>query len=259
MSLVTFVEDVETLDESVRSLYKEAEGGFILDTESAGGYELDNISGLKSALQKERKSVGDLTKQVGTYKTTYEGLDAEEARAAMTKVAEYDAFDPEKEADKLAEAKFENSKKRWQTQNDKAWEATIKSEYAPAVEQNKVLIGQLRKEMVTSAALKAIAAEDGDAELLLPHVVNSIQFSQLENGQFSTSIVDGQGEVMYNSKGEDMTTQEHVASLKTRFPSAFNSKAISGSGIQSTVGTGAPPQTSFGEALHKLTPGQSLL
>jgi len=253
MSLVTFVEDVSTLDESVQSFYKETEGGFILDAMPANGYVIENVDNLKSALTKERKTVKDYEKKVKTYESKYADIDPEEYKSAMEKIEELSQFDPEKEADKLAQEKYEANKKRLEATITKQYEAKIKNEYEPVKQKYDVVVKQLEKELRTAAAVKALAAEEGDADLLLPHVLNKLKFSQKDDGSFETYVTDDSGEVAYNQKAEPLSVQELVQSMKGKFPGAFKSTARSGGGAQQNRGKG-----NDGVDISKLTPAQKI-
>ena len=253
MSLVTFVEDVSTLDESVQSFYKETEGGFILDAQPVNGYVIENVDSLKSALTKERKAVKDYEKKVKTYESKYAEIDPDEYKAAMDKLEELSSFDPEKEADKLAQEKYETNKKRLESTITKQYEAKIKNEYEPVKQKYDVVVKQLEKELRTAAAVKALAAEEGDADLLLPHVLNKLKFSQKDDGSFETYVTDDNGEIAYNQKAEPLSVQELVQSMKGKFPGAFKSTAKSGGGAQQSKG-----KANDGIDINKLSPAEKI-
>ena len=258
MPLATFVEDVEILDEAVREYYKPMEEGegYILDVEPVNGFVVENVDSLRSALTKERKAAKDYKKKVETYESKYADLDPDEYKAAMDKIEELSQFDPEKEADKLAEEKYNAQKKRLETQVNKQWEAKINNEYEPYKQKYSVLENQLRQTMVRGEALKAIAEEDGDVDLLLPHVESKIKFEMEQTGDVRTYLMDKDGEPLYNDKGAEMSTREFVSSLKGRFPSAFKSKAKSGGGMEQSRGrSGAGKDTSKMTSLDLINEG----
>lgn len=261
MPLKAIVDDVETLDEGVREFYvKDEESGvFRLDVEEVNGYTLENTEGLKSALTKERKAAKDYEKQIKTYKERYDGLDPDEARTAMQKLEELSQFDPQSEAEKIAQEKYETQRKRLETSLNKQWEAKIKNEYEPIAEKYKSVESQLRKELVHSAALKAIAEEDGDVDLLLPHVVGKMKFELSDNNEYKAFIADKDGEPVYNNKGLPMSTREFVSSLKTKFPGAFKSDAQSGGGSRSSNSDSKTSDSDnpIADGLMKLRQGES--
>lgn len=61
MALQFKVEKLEDVEESIRGLYVEKDGAFVLDAE--GLPEVEDVSGLKSALEKERKAARDADKR----------------------------------------------------------------------------------------------------------------------------------------------------------------------------------------------------
>jgi hypothetical protein len=128
--LKAVVTDINTVDEAHRAFYVERNGKFYVNITPTEGFELDNVSGLKTALGAERNNVAVLKEQ---YKP-YEGLDANAARTALERVAAFGeitpdaaktaietaarltALDPLKEADKIANTKLETIKGQLQAQ-----------------------------------------------------------------------------------------------------------------------------------------------
>jgi len=128
--LKAVVTDLTTVDEAHRAFYVERNGKFYVNITPTEGFELDNVSGLKTALGAERNNVAVLKEQ---YKP-YEGLDANAARTALERVAAFGeitpdaaktaietaarltALDPVKEADKIANTKLETLRAQLQAQ-----------------------------------------------------------------------------------------------------------------------------------------------
>ena len=124
--LKAVVTDLTTVDEAHRAFYvkNDKDGKFYVAITPTDGYELDNVSGLKTALGAERNNVAVLREQI----KPYEGLDVAAARTAIERVAAFGditpdaaktaietaarltAFDPAKEADKIANEKLETQK-----------------------------------------------------------------------------------------------------------------------------------------------------
>jgi hypothetical protein len=121
--LKAVVTDLTTVDEAHRAFYvkNDKDGKFYVAITPAEGFELDNVSGLKTALGAERNNVAVLREQI----KPYEGLDVAAARTAIERVAAFGeitqdaaktaietaarltALDPAKEGDKIANEKFE--------------------------------------------------------------------------------------------------------------------------------------------------------
>lgn len=236
MPVKSFVEDVNEVEESIREFYVQDEtlGGYKLDVEAVNGLVLENVDSLRSALNKERKSAKDFEKKYREVSTKFDGIDLEEYSEIKTKYEELSKLDPEKEAERLALEKYETQKKRLETQLTKQFEAKIATEYEPIKQKYTTVETQLRQQMVRGNALAAIAAEEGDVDLLLPHVEGKMKFEINDEGEFETYLADNSGEPLYNDKGEKMKTREFVASLKSKFPGAFKSTVKSGGGTQSS-------------------------
>jgi hypothetical protein len=262
MALAAFVESIESVPEHIRDEYVEDTelGGYKLNVQEAKGFVLENVDALKSALSKERKSRSDFEKQLTSLKTKYVDIDVDAAKEAMQKLAEFEKFNPQTEAEKIAQEKYEAQKKRLENSVASRYEAQIKNEYEPLKEKYKIVESQLKKEMVTGSALAAISAEDGDVDLLLPHVVGKMKFEMNDKGAFETLVVGSDGEPMYNNKGQPMTPRELVSSLKTKFPAAFKSNAKAGGGVKSTEGIQPSNNTmSFADALRNAPPGGRII
>ena len=128
--LKAVVTDLNTVDEAHRAFYVERNGKFYVNITPVEGFELDNVQGLKTALGAERNNVAVLKEQI----KPYEGLDAAAARTALERItafgditpdaaktavetaARLTAFDPAKEADKIANTKLETLKGQLQAQ-----------------------------------------------------------------------------------------------------------------------------------------------
>lgn len=81
MALALVVEKLDSVDEAQRALYVEKDGKFHLDV--AG---LEDTSGLKSALQKERESVKAANRAVKEMQEQFAGIDPSKVRAMMEKL-----------------------------------------------------------------------------------------------------------------------------------------------------------------------------
>lgn len=101
MGLALMVEDVATLPEAVRTLYKAVEGkaGFHLDVDG-----LEDTAGLKSALSTERataKAAKKVADEALTNLKRFDGIDPEKTRALLSK------FNDEEEAALIASGKVD--------------------------------------------------------------------------------------------------------------------------------------------------------
>lgn len=221
MSLKAVVEKIEDAPEAVRSFYKASDDGkFVLAVEEVGGYALENISGLKSALGKERGTREQLERDVVRFKD----IDPDKAREAMAKWEEFQTIDPAKEADKIANTKFEAAR----DQLVKSHEAALKPLSERAAKLTSAVDALTRKQQATAA----IAEAKGAVELLLPHVLGHTTVKETEAGEFVVEVVDPAGATRFGSTGQPMTVAELVAEMKgaETFSRAFDGDGQSGSG-----------------------------
>lgn len=91
------VEDIATVPEAQRALYVERDGKHHLDVTG-----LDDTSGLKSALQKERDAVKEAKRLQKELEQRYEGIDPEKVKSMMAK------FENDDEAKLIAAGKIDD-------------------------------------------------------------------------------------------------------------------------------------------------------
>ena len=80
MPLKAVVSQIEEVPEAQRSLYKQAEGRWVLDLDGGGA---EDVAKLQGALDKERTNRGLLEKDLAKLRKDVDGLDPEKARAAL--------------------------------------------------------------------------------------------------------------------------------------------------------------------------------
>lgn len=237
MTLKAFVSDVSTLDESVQSMYKETEGGYVLDVEEADGYSLENVSGLKSALGKERSSVDELTKKVRKYEKQYEGVDPEEYRTVKAEYERLVGLDPEKEADKIADAKINDKL----TKKQKEWQKQHEETVAPLTAKLSVYEEQLHKLMVENTINSTLADNGvlpGYAELLASQARSSAKLVD-SDGVPVVAVMEG-NTPRVRGDGQNMTVADLVAEYKEKYPDMFSAKFKSGGGSMHSSRGAAP-------------------
>jgi hypothetical protein len=97
MGLKAVVDSIEAVDEKYRDLYvKGDDGKFRLDAEG-----IEDVSGLKTALQKERDTSKAALKRVSEFETRFAGIDPDQVRAILDRVAN------DAEAKLIAEGKID--------------------------------------------------------------------------------------------------------------------------------------------------------
>lgn len=103
MPLETKVESLDGLDESVRGAYVQTDDGYVLDV------EIPDTKGLKSALEKERKSVKQLNQEL----KKFNGFDLEEYESLQARAAEFENANPEKIED-LVNKRLKQNNESWE-------------------------------------------------------------------------------------------------------------------------------------------------
>jgi len=239
MALDAIRDSLEGLPEDVAREYVEitlGEGSnarklFKLDVTPQEGFELDNVSGLRSALGKER----DGRRTAEDKLKPYDGLDVEKARQAMQKMDDMANWNPDKEVAERIQAR---ERQLVQKHTEKVDELTgeIKSRDT-----------QISKLVLESQAQAAIDKYQGSSLLLLPHVLRQTKLRRLDNGDFVAEVVDSDGiPRIGDSTGGAMTIDQLVAEMRSKqeYSGAFRGSGARGSGAGGTPpanGGGTPP------------------
>lgn len=116
----------------------------------------------------------------------------------------------------------------------------LKNEHGETLKQREAreaaLMAKLTTNLVDKEAISAIAAEEGSAKLLLPHIKSRVRVSEVE-GDFRVEVLDTDGLPMEGKGIRDLVNQ---MKSDADFAGAFRSKAKPLSGAQpSTKTTGA--------------------
>lgn len=231
MALKAIVESLDSLPEGIREHYVEKDGKFVLGVEPVGGFALEDVTGLKTALGKERGSREALEKASAKWKD----LDPDKARDALAKLEELADIDPKKEADKIAAAKVEAIRSQFVESHKKelkAREAVIANHRS-----------QIERLLIDAEATSALAEAKGSVDLLLPHIRSAARVIEREDGSFGVEIASKEGGPRVNGSGQNMTIKELVQEMRQSevFGRAFDASGQSGTGKVpgATGGTGA--------------------
>lgn len=229
MALKAIVDKIDDAPEALREHYvagtaeNGAEGKFILAVESVGGWALEDVSGLKSALGKERTTREKLERDVVAFKD----LDPAKAKAALSELEELKKLDPTAEADKIANTKFEAAKAQLLEKHG--------ADIAAKEERIGKLSGAVDRLVRQAAATAAIAEARGSVDLLLPHVLAHTKVKETDAGDFIVEVVDRDGNARIgDSKGSLMDIKGLVAEMRQSdtFARAFDGDGHSGGGKQ---------------------------
>ena len=191
------VTDLADVSESYRSLYQPGEEGFILDPVLAS--RLD-VSGLLSALEKERGSGQSLEKELKAWRQL--GADPETAWA---------------EKAKALTAEF--------TEQFDAVLAAKDAEIARLKESNAEFL-------ITTRAHDALLKAGGSVDLLMPHIRSAVALVE-DGGAAHIRILGTDGSIRETSEGTPMTLPELVAEMRNSpvFARAFDPTGNRGSGM----------------------------
>lgn len=253
MALKAVIDSLDTVDEGAKPFYVQKEGKFVLDVEPTEGFELANISTLQSVISNERSIRGSMEKELTKFGSKWDEkekkwvhtIDPGKAKQALAKYDEFMTFDPNKEADKIVEAKVSAAK-----------EGLI-AQYAGEIETRdnriKSLSSTVEDLLITQQAKADIFAAKGVPELLLPHIAKMTRVNE-KDGQFFVEVIDKDGNVRIgDTKGNPMTIAQLVEEMRGH---DVYGRAFEGEG---TSGTGKPPLGGGGSGTLKrsqMTPQQ---
>ena len=187
MALKLTLDSLDGLDDGTKALYAEKDGKYRLDVEG-----IEDTSGLKSALEKERTARRELEKR---------------AKAALS----------EDDMEEYARLKAEADKGKDKDEILKGMRSRHEKELELAKQEASRVKAQLEKTVLESTATQLLAKNGGNVSLLLPHIM----------GQIKAEEVDGTLSVVPASAA---TIDDVVKGLKTTFPAAFADSGHSGSG-----------------------------
>ena len=218
--LKAVVASLDDVPEAFRDLYAKSGDSFRLDAEG-----VEDVTGLKSALERERTEAKAARKKV----EAYGDLSPDDVVALKADKAERERRD--------AEAKGEWKKLETQlTENHgkvlKAYEGQV-AELTTALED----------EMIVARATEAITKAEGSVKLLLPHVRASVRVVKGEDGRRKAVVVGEDGKTPLLKKDAKQADQvmeigDFVLALRESddFSGAFKPVGGSGSGA---AGSGA--------------------
>ncbi|KWT70760.1 Phage protein [Hyphomicrobium sulfonivorans] len=239
--LKAIIDTVDGLPDAVKEHYKQGDDGkFVLTVEAVNGFSLEDVTGLKNALGKERSTREALEKATAKFKD----LDPDKAREALAKMAELSEIDPQKEADKLAQAKVDAIKAQLLESHGK--DLKTRDDTLSAYRT------QIEKLLIDSAATSALADAKGSIDLLLPHIRNAARVVE-KDGAFAVEIVKPDGSPKVNGKGDNMSITELVAEMRQSdvFGRAFEASGHSGTGKGPSNGTGGTGQLKRSQMTNK--------
>lgn len=237
--LKAFVTSLDTVDEKFRSLYKQVEGGFLLQVEKVGGYEIADTTNLLKALETERTNVK-------TEQTKVKDLEGKVATAT----ARADT------ANKDIETRVREGVKAQTDELAKTHAEALKAEQ----DKTAGLIKHVNVLAIETEADAAIAELGANGPLLRHHLIRQMKAVEI-GGKFEGRVVREDGTERMTVDGGSsvpMRAKHLLAELRKdpNFAPAFPGTKNSGGGA-----TGGGKQGGAGDApvdKDKMTPQQKL-
>jgi hypothetical protein len=212
MAIKLEVPTLDGVDETLAALYKEADGKFVLDVEG-----LPDTTGLKTALDKERKTVRELKSSLNEFKT----FDQDKYHDLLSREAELLKHDPA-QIDQMLRQRVEQNNQSWQEKfNDLNGKLTEKD--------------QRLADLLISDELRKVGSELGvlEGEAMVDFVSRGKGVFKLKEGVVTPLKGD---DVLYGESGvEPLTMREFGKKLSETATHLF--KSSSGGGA-STTGDG---------------------
>lgn len=216
--LVLRTEDITQVPEKYRGAYREDGGAYVLNGVAVGDYEIADTGKLKNALNQERRAKEAAMKQAKAFEK-YAEVDLDAAVDALSRIEEFDKGNIDMEAEVQRKLKAQAEQLVAQ-HNEKLSAATGRSEK---------LMGKLRKLLVDNQAMKAIEAQKGDVELLLPHVSGRVKVIEKDD-DFDIQVLTEQGEPAVDGEAKPITIEALVKGMVKKFPAAFKGAGSAGGG-----------------------------
>lgn len=207
------VDSLDAVDEPLRALYEEKDGGFRLKVDG-----VEDAAGLKSALDKERKAARELEKKVRKWESL--GKTDEEIAEMLTAAEDAERRKAESEGDHQKILKQHQDK--WAKER-----AGLEDELKAARSSERSAIIETS---ITSSLTKANATEEG-LDLLPERLAARITFETVD-GRRVLKIMQADGETPMAGSGKDglATIDDLAKEAAAKWPSLFKGAGQSGSG-----------------------------
>lgn len=194
MPLKAVVSELESVPEAARALYVERDGVHVLDVEAVetGGkrWSLEEVGGLKSALQRERGERERLAKTVAEFGD----LTPAKAREALEQVKRFSELDPSKELDEKIAAHRRELEERYEKKR--------RAEIEPLTARLAKRESQLEKTL-KSGAIRAALLEKGalpeDLDYLEFHTSRHVEMQE-QDEQYVPRVVGSNGSPLISMK-----------------------------------------------------------
>jgi hypothetical protein len=210
--LKAIYKDVGEIPEELKDYYKEDNGVYILKVEGQDGYQLENVQGLKSALQNERNEAKTLKQTLAQYGD----IKPDDIPTLKQKSSLADSS-----SDEINSIKSNYTKKLNDLQSQLQSKDKVMNDYLINAEINRVL--------------SSVPLIDNGAALLRPHITGNIKVIEGK-----VCPVDNSGNPMISNQPNNlgnMSIDEYVESMKTNkvYNSLFKGDNIQGMGSKTSI------------------------
>ena len=186
-----------------------------------------------------------LESQVGKLQAKRDELLAE-AKSAKASLAEYEGLDPKtvkalKKASDDAEAAAAAARGAFTAREKQLVEANKKdlADRDAKIAKRDVVI---QRRVAEAELRKAIAAQGGDADLLIPHAMPFVTVRETDD-DFEAVLMEKGQPLVADGRGTPMAFEQFVTErLVPKYPRAFDGTGSSGSGATKSVASGAGTQ-----------------
>ena len=228
LKLKITAKELGELSEGIRQFYEEKNGEYILSVDG-----VEDTSGLKTALNKERENNKELAKMARGWEAL--GKTPEEIKALVESMEEKKRHELEKagEYEKLIAQVNEKHNK---TLEEKQKEIELMSR-------------TLESHLIDANAIAAISEAGGNSKLLLPHVKDRVRVVKNESGQYEVNVLSkDKSTPLVNSEGKPINIKDFVSQMRDDEVFSMAFKASSG------TGSGTPaPSRSVGSPSFKIS------
>jgi hypothetical protein len=236
-------ETADAIPEGVRDYYGQPEGEerFVLQVDSADGFALENVSGLKSTLGKLK----DRADRAEAGLKRFSSLNAEPDAIAQN-LAELESLRESKQDEGTAVTSLRNEMEQMRKS---AKEETDKA-IAPINSLAESRLAQIKELLIDNELSSAISEAGGSSKLLMPVLRNEVRAVTDDEGRVKVQIVDGEGTPRVMGTSLEPMTFGALVEEKKNDPDlaiAFSSAGSSGGGSQ-------PDTTQTGASTTRVTP-----
>jgi hypothetical protein len=221
-------EEFETLNDDLKSEYEKTDDG-TYRLAILSGYtsndKVEDVSGLKSALQKERENAKSASHKLRELQEQFGDIDPEEYSQLKNQAVQAE----EERARKAGE--WDKLK---QQQNE-----IHQREIGKWKDREKQLISAIENAMVDSEVVSALNEAGGQVKLLLPHAKGRMKLVE-EDGKFFARVLDETGTVRVNGEGGFLSAKELISEMRDNdvYAPAFEAGVRSGGGTPPAGGGG---------------------